>query len=957
MTYVPLTVRTEYSFFDSLCRVHDLVERARALGFDALGVADLHETLALPRFALAAREAGLRPLLGARLRLLEELPRRGDRNEPPPELVLFAADTGGYRNLLHLVSLAHLERGHDEPGVTLADLENAGNGLVALDGGREGPVYRAYGEELPAQAERLAAQLREVFGMENFFLQLQRHGESAETLYEPFVLHLARRLGLRVVAANDTRYLDAEEARQYEVLHCFAAGRTVADPARRPPRPRQHLRSPVEMQHLFRDLPEVLEQTRRVAERCQLELQPEPRGTAVLPTTSGRDPGLELRLQCERAACDRYGTVRYQDVPVEARDRIAHELENIEEKKLASCFLLVQDVARHAKEEGISCGPGRGSLAGSLVAHLLGITPLDPLAHGLLFERFLSRSRRGLPEFELEVEHHRREELLDWVRRRLGGQRVAALGVVERLSTRGAVRLAATALGSDAETRTALARVLRLPEDGAWSEPAKERAQAWNDPRLKVLLEISTRLEGLAQRLVASPSGLLLAPAGLHGLVALERQTNARIVAQATSEDADLLGCWRLHVHGSRHASLQAEAVQHRQRRTGASLDLQGLSLDDESTYRLLARGATLGIPQLESPRMQGLLRQAQPARFSALVALLAGERGGVQERASAGALPAATLAPAQDILQRTRGELLYEEQWMQLAAAFGHYDLEEADSLRVALVQRQWGNLAAQRARFLCGAVEGGITLPVAEELFTRLVAAAGSLACEAHVASQALLAYRSAYLAAHHPLEFFTALLNHEVGQPERHEAILREAVERQVRLLDVDIQRSASQCRIEDEGIRLGLTLVRHIGAGLAERIIEEREQHGPFRSLQEFRRRLHELPQRALESLIGAGAFASLGTPRTPVERGAAASPRPGPAAAQMELPFGEVETPGGRGTEQSTTPGGARGRGGASRRAASRTSHPGGRGVGGSPRLWIVGRIRSRHGGEGETLRP
>ncbi len=958
MSYVPLGIRTEYSFFDGLCRVPSLVERARAMRFGAIGVADLHSTLALPRLQLAAREAGLRAILGARVRLLPELPVQLSRGHVQPEIQLLATDARGLRNLFRLVSLAHLERGDDESGLTLADLENSETGLLAIDGGGDGPVCRAFLQENPAAAIRIAGRLRAIFGAENFFMQVQRHGETDELGLEPFILHLARKLNVAVVAVNDTRYLDAEEARQYEVVRCHAAGRTLADPARPGLRPRQHLRSQVEMQHLFRDLPEALANTCVIAERCQATLELGLTRPPQVPIGSGRHPDLELRLRSERGACRSFGTERYQDLPVIVRDRIAHELAILEEKKLASCFLLVQDVTRHAREEGIPAGPGRGSLTGSLVAHVLGITALDPLAHGLIFERFISPAQHGLPGFDLEFAHVQRETVLQTLRQRVGRECVAQLGVVERLTARAAANLAATVLGVSGETKEALAQEIHAA--GEKSAVRRRTSTLWDNPRLRAVLEIASRLEGMPQRLVGSPSGLLIGSSPLTDEVALERGPAGILIAQATQEDAELLGFMRLHLQGSRHTSVQALAIRLVGDRSGRKVELETGHLDDESTYRGITSGRTQGVPYLEGARCQAALRQVQPARFTDLVAFIAATRpwtwaeGGAERLAQFDKVGGGTPAHLEiaRILAPTQGQWLFEEQLLQTVSALAGYDLAHAEQLRLAIVSRRWGEVAKHRQRFLSDCVERGTALAAAEGFFARLLALAGILTCQADATARAQVAYRSAYLAVHHPLEFFAALLHYSVGQGERNDALLREAVERQVRLLDVDINCSDCSSVIEGDAIRLGFTLVRHVGEGLAERIMRVRHHSGPYRSLTDFRTRLHDLPRRALAALIEAGAFASLG-----IERGHARSMqdesrqsrRLAADATQLVFPFqvrgGSVSRGGGSGGDRAAVGSPST----AERREAGRAAGKRRAGVQGtaSPRLWVVGRIRSR----------
>ncbi|UCE02773.1 MAG: DNA polymerase III subunit alpha [Candidatus Latescibacterota bacterium] len=1004
MSYVPLGVRSEYSFLDGLCRVEGLVERARALHLDAIGIADLHSTYGLVKFYVAARAAGIRPILGVRVRLLPRTSIDPAWGPFRPELVLLATDAVGYHNLLQVVSQAHLESGSDGAGVTLEDLARLHTGLLALDGGINGPLSRTLLQSGPAEAEQLAGKLREIFGSESFFLQLQRHGTPEESVAEPFMLRLGRALNIPMLAANETRFLDADDAPVYEVLRRIARGRTPSDSEDQPVRTHQHLRSDVEMQHLFRDLPEALANTRLVAERCELELALGVHRVPRFPSDSGRDAMEELRLLSERGACRRYSTTRYQDVPATARARIAHELDVIEEKGLASCFLIVQDVVRYAKEEGsIPVGPGRGNVAGSLVAYVTGVTEIDPLEHGLLFERFLSRTRAALPELDLDVGHRVRDQLMEYVRARLGRVRVAQLSTITRFAGRSAVRAVGRALGIEDATIDSITTWIRSntaePIRDALDRSPKLRAAYQSNPQVRTLLEVSSRLEGLPQHPTPWAGGLLLAPDSLHAHVALERGSNGEVVAQATHADAEVLGLMQIHLSGLRYLSVQAETLELVRRHHGKALEPHALALDDEQTFRMLAHGNTNCVFQLEGPGMQALLRELQPSRFDDLVAALSLNRpaprgSGIVERYVARRRGSETVTwlheALRPVLEETYGVLLHQEQLMEIAADVAGYDLNEAESLRDVILRQSWTELTPHRSRFLSQALERGLELDAAERIFDLLVAVGGRGASKAHDTAYALLTYVSAFLATHHPLEYIVALLNNSIGQSERTAAILEEAIERQLSILDVDINRSDWRYGIEPRGIRIGLAHIRGLGEAHAESIVEERKRNAEFVSLEEFCSRLPGLPKRVIAGLQRAGAFETLGVDRgdPAVSRKLDRRAQPGPASresVQLELGFCETGMePGRAGKARARRRTGARHRaapsgeptdaasaspklfedggleplaasgevlgkpGRTSRRAVRRVNRK--RRVADTPqqsRLWVVGQIRSR----------
>jgi DNA polymerase-3 subunit alpha len=878
MTYVPLRIRTEYSFLDSLCRVEALVERARSLRLPALGIADVHSSFGFVPFDRAARRAGVQPILGVTVRLQPEASGRGAWGEERAQIVLLARDRGGYGNLLRLLSRTQLEAGDAEVAVAFEDLTRFAAGLVALDGGPAGPVAAALARGRTQAAERIAAHLRELFGADGFYMEVQRHGAPEEARIEPSIVRLARTLNVPVVATHDVRYLDDSDAEAYDVLCCMRSGRTLAEmQLQRHSGARHALKSDPEMRQLYRDLPEALANTCVVAEQCRVDLD---LGTLRAPEfvpASGRSAGLELRYRCERGARARFGAAQYQALPVVVRDRLAHELAVIEARELASCFLIVQDVVRHAKEEGIPVGPGRGSAAGSLVCFVLGITDLDPLAHGLLFERFLSSRGGPPPDFDLDIGHGRRDELVAACERRFGSDRVVRLASLTTLTARAAVHEVGRVLGLDSKA---------LDEAGWGSEPApgappatdgwpRLRQATRDDARIHDVLDVARRLEGLPRNPTLHAGGLLFAPGSVSDHVALWRTAAGEIVAQATHADAESLGLLRLDLGSLRALTVLHDVVARLASQPGGGVDLDHLALDDAATFRALAQGDTATVFQLEGAGLQALLQQLEPACFTDVVMAMSLCRPGplasgltqrcVDRRAGREATTYAH-PDLEPVLRETHGLLLYPEQVLQVAAAVADYDLEQADALREVLQRRQIGELARERARFLRGAVEHGLDLEVAESIFDGLLRFSNFGFNKAHATAYAFLAYASAYLRAHHPVEYAVAQLEHSGGQPQRLRRILADALAHGVAILDVDVNRSAAASTAEQGAVRLGLGHVERLAHRDLEHLVAVRLAGGPFRSLPDFCRRLPGLPRRSVEGLIKAGAFGGLGLSR-------------------------------------------------------------------------------------------
>jgi DNA polymerase-3 subunit alpha len=862
-----------------MCRIEPLVERVRALRLGAIGIADLHSAYGFVPFYVTARAAGLRPLLGVTVRLQADVEAQASWGDTPAFLQLLARDAQGLRNLLRLLSQAEFERAGGPAAVGFQDLERFATGLMALDGGRRGPIAQSLVRGASAGADAVAGRLREIFGADGFAIELQRLGAAEDAVVEPFIVHLARRINAPLVATTDVRYLDASDADAYAVLRCIRSGEPCLPSGELGFAPEAHvLRSDPEMRQLYRDLPEALENTHWVAERCQVELDLENAASFEFGTASGRNPAEELHRDSERGACQRYGARSLSDLPVAVRTRLAHELAVIGEMELASCFLIARDVVRHAKEEGISVGPGHGTAAGSLVCFALGITSIDPLRHGLLFERFLSRGTGRWPHFEFDVAHRRRDDLVQYVLRRLGPERVAQAASWTTLSTRSVVREVAHALGFESSRIESLARSLHA--DGAmdlWQaldrSPELKRAYQ-EDASVRRLLDVARRLEGLPRNPTLHAGGLLVAPGRITDCVALQRTRSGDVVAQVTPEGAQALGLLRLDLVASRAMTVIRDGMQLVAQRKGIALALETLPLEDEPTFRLLGQGETHGVAYLDGPSVQGLLRAVQPENFDEIVAVLCLCRPGTRATALfdrkpemppdvAGVLMDARLRP---ILAATHGLLLYQEQLMEIAVALAGFDLEDAENLRQALQRRRIGDLARDRARFVRGAVENGMVVDDAEALFGSLLRFANFDFDKVHGTGSAYLAYACAYLRANHPEEFAVALLRDAAAQPLRLREALADTIGRGIPIVPVDVNRSARDFSATADGVRIGLAQVRRLGDVGAERVVDERRRHGVFASFADFCRRLPEISRPAIEGLVKAGGFESLGLSR-------------------------------------------------------------------------------------------
>ena len=768
MTYVPLGIRTEYSFGDGACRVEALVEQARAWGLEAAGIADLNGTFGWVPFFVAARAAGIHPILGVTLHLETE----DEGGYGPAEIQLLARNCDGVRNILQLVSRAHLENPTGEPRVHEQDLEEFAAGVLALDGGRRGPVVQALRAGRTNTAERITMRLRTWFGVDGFYAQLDRRRAGTQDVLDEAHLHLARRLNISLVAAPIVRGSDAAEAEAALFLRRTHGDATAAIHEAEP------LLHERDLRRLYRDVPEAVANTCVVAALCRGDLALENRRPPLVATSSGNPPQVELREACERGARERYGVGSILDLPAAVRDRLAHELTVIEARELASCFLIVRDVVRHAKEEGIFVGPGRGSAAGSLVCYLIGITSVDPLQHGLSFQRFIGRSP-AVPEFVLEVEREGAANLGTWLEQRVGAASIAGVASIPVLGHPAAMR--------------GLAQLEGLPVEAIEGGPERALRAGIRPPQFLELHEKARRLEALALAPHIQPGSYFITPEPVTSCLAVAR-VGEGIVAQITLDAARALGLMHVAILPSRDLS-----VVHACCRALAIDDGPAMSDGDSNVAALqaLSRGDAVTVPGFESGAMLHLLEQLEPQDFEDLVAVCALELAGRRNpalvsqytAAVAGYVPMDADADVATILVETRGVLLYPEQVLAIAMAVAGMSPAEAESLRHALHHRNIGDLARGRAQFIRGGVEHGRSVAEAERLFAPLLRFDLHEFDKADACARVQFGLEAAALRAQHPKQYAKALLSQNVERTRRMREIILDAVCHGVLLVEVD------------------------------------------------------------------------------------------------------------------------------------------------------------------------
>ncbi|MGE5554265.1 MAG: DNA polymerase III subunit alpha [Betaproteobacteria bacterium] len=878
--FVHLHTHTQYSLLDGCCRIPELAERAAMVGCPALAMTDHGVLYGLVEFVEACRKAGIKPIIGCEVYVAPR--RRTDRtprvDENPYHLVLLAESETGYRNLLRLVSLASLEGFYYKPRVDKELLRLHHEGLIALSACLAGEIPRFLAAGEIEAAETAAREYADIFGPDRFYLELQENGLPAQAAVNAALIDLGRRLGLPLVATNDVHYLHRQDAELQDVVLCIQTGKQLADVDRlRFATDQLYFRTPEEMDRLFAHVPEALDNAVAIAERIQFDLALGRTYLPAFPVPGGARPEDYLAELCQRGLAERYGPTPAPQV----EERLRTELETIIRMGYAGYFLIVWDFIRFARERGIPVGPGRGSAAGSLVAYLLGITAIDPLEHGLLFERFLNPERVTLPDIDVDFCFERRGEVIDYVVRTYGEDRVAQIVTFGTLAAKAAIRDVGRVLGWPLAEVDRLAKL--VPNELGMTlakalEQVPELRQAYErDERTRRLLELARQAEGLPRHASTHAAGIVISDVPLLERVPVQRLGEGIVTTQVDMESLAALGLLKMDFLGLRTLTVLDQAVKFIAQRRGERIDLEALPLDDPETYQMIQEGETEGVFQLESRLFKGLLREIRPSSFADLVAILAiGRPGPINLRSEfarrkhgevAVTYPDPRLEP---ILRETYGIMIYQEQVMRIAAELAGFSLGEADLLRRAMAKKKASELEKLKERFASGAVARGAQPAVAEEIYALMEYFANYGFNKSHAAAYALVSYRTAYLKRHYPAEYMAALLTSVYGDTDKVAEYIAESRRLGLAVLPPDVNGSQTTFTVTPNGqIRFGLAAVKNVGPGVTEAIIAERERKGPYKSPVDLFERVtaRDLTRKVVESLIKAGAFDSFGWSRS------------------------------------------------------------------------------------------
>ncbi|HUT74108.1 MAG TPA: DNA polymerase III subunit alpha [Armatimonadota bacterium] len=871
-SFVHLHVHSEYSLLDGACRIDQLAGRAAQLGMEAVALTDHGVMYGAIQFYRACQRHRVRPILGCEVYVAprSRRDREGKADSNLAHLVLLARDDVGYRNLIRLVSASHLEGFYYKPRVDHELLAAHSEGLIALSACLVGEVAALSLERRGAQARRVAARYRELFGADNFYLELMDHGIPEQARVNPELTRLGRELGIPLVATNDVHYLRREDAAAHDVLLCIQTATTVDDPNRlRFHGDQFYLKSGAEMAALFPDYPEALENTRAIAERCDVKLS---LGEVRLPhfeVPPGHDHDSYLRALC----LERLGA-RYPDADTRVMTRLEEELDVIRQRQLAPLILISWDAIHFARSNGILVGPGRGSAVGSLVLYVLGVTNIDPLEHGLPFERWMNLERLSMPDIDSDFEDARRDEVIRHIIERYGAERVAQIITFGTMGARLAIRDAGRAM------KTPLAEVDRLAK---LVDPTTSISQSLDtvlelsheyqgDDRVRKLLDTAMAIEGLARHASTHAGGLVISESPLTDLVPLQRSTEGEgVTTQFKMDDVVDVGLLKLDILGLRTLSVIKHALALIQAGRGVAVDLERIPFDDAATYELLARGDTAGVFQLESSGMRQVLMDLRPDRFSDLIAVVALYRPGPMAHIAdfiAGRHGRREITYAhpklKPILESTYGIIVYQEQVMQIARDLAGFSMGSADVLLKAMGKKKSEAMGKLREEFIEGAKANRVPRAVANDIFDRMAVFSGYGFNKAHSACYALNAYQTAYLKANYPAEFMAAQLTSVGDNKDKLAAYIEECRRMGIRVLAPDINDSGENFTVSEGAIRFGLAAIKHVGRGAVESIIGAREQGGPFAGLHDLCARLDPaaVNRTALESLIKAGALDGL-----------------------------------------------------------------------------------------------
>ena len=889
MSFVHLHVHTEYSLLDGFCRIDGLAKRVRELGQTAVAITDHGVMYGAVDFYRACKKEGVKPIIGCEVYVAPAGRTRFQKvhefDAESRHLVLLCRDEEGYRNLSYMVSKAFVEGFYIKPRVDMDLLRSHSRGLIALSACLAGEIPKRLVNGSYDAARDYALEMRDIFGEDGFYLELQDHGIRDQAVVNAGLLRIHEETGIPLVCTNDCHYLAPEDAESHDVLLCIQTGKLLEDENRMRYEPRRfYLRSTEEMERLFAQYPGALENTEKIAAACNLEFTFGKYHLPEFAVPEGETAQTYIRRLCEAGFRE-----RYKGEKPEYRRQLDYELDMIEKMGFTDYFLIVSDFVRFAREQGIPVGPGRGSAAGSMVSYCLHITDIDPMKYSLYFERFLNPERVSMPDIDMDFGDTRRDEVVDYVRRKYGDDRVAQIVTFGTMAARGAIRDVGRVMNMPYAEVDAVAKQvpsgpqnlhITLDEALRLSKPLKELYDG--DPQVKKLIDTAKSLEGVPRHASTHAAGVVITKNPVVDYVPLATNDDT-VVCQYTMTTLEELGLLKMDFLGLRNLTVLADAVE-MVKRQEPDFSLEDIPDDDQGVFEMLTQGKTSGVFQMESAGMTGVCVGLKPQSIEDLTAIVALYRPGPME--SIPRFIACKHDPSlisykhpalEPILSITYGCIVYQEQVIEIFRRLAGYSLGQADMVRRAMskkkvkdIQREWGAfLHGDRSRNIAGCAANGIPADVAESIYDEIYDFANYAFNKAHAVCYAVVAYQTAWFKLHHPREYMAALLTSVLDSAEKVSEYINECRDMGIALLPPDVNRSRDSFTVEPEGIRFGLVAIKNIGRGFIQAVVRERERGGDFTGFQDFCERMYDsdINKRAVENLIRAGAFDGFGARRS------------------------------------------------------------------------------------------
>lgn len=877
--FVHLHLHTQYSLLDGACRIPEILAIAKSFKMDSLAITDHGSMFGAIEFYLEAQKAGIKPIIGCEVYVAPQsrLEKSGGIEDAANHLILLARNEEGYHNLMKLVSISFLEGFYYRPRIDKEVLTQYASGLIGSSACLKGEIACLILQKRFNDALKAADTYQNILGKGNFYLEIQGNSIPEQKIANAGLIRISRELGIPLVATNDVHYPTRDRAAAHEALLCIQTQSTLDDP--------KHMRfqteefyftSPAEMKELFSEYPEALKNSLEIAARCNLELDFSQMHLPKYLPPEGKDKEGFLLELCEKGLVEK----NLKD-DAEVQQRLLHELKIIKHMGFISYFLIVWDFIAYAKSQSIPVGPGRGSAAGSLVSYLLGITDLNPLKYGLLFERFLNPERMGLPDIDIDFCYERRQEVIDYVTKKYGQENVAQIITFGTMQARAVIRDVGRVMAIPYADVDRIAKMIPAELDmtlkkALESEPELNNLYK-NDPQITKLINIAQSLEGLNRHASVHAAGVIISDKPLSNYMPVFKTGDDQITTGYSMVTLEKIGLLKVDFLGLRTLTVIDETLKLIKNIRDIQIDIQKIPLDDQNTYRLLASSHTIGIFQVESTGMRDLLKKLIPERFEDLIALLALYRPGPIGsgmlddfmKRKHGVIPIRYEHPKlEPILKETYGIMVYQEQIMQIASVLAGFSLAQADILRKAMGKKIPEVMEKERKNFLNGCIKNGIKESTASKIFDLIEYFSGYGFNKSHSTAYALISYRTAYLKANYPVEFMTALLTSERDNTDKIVEYVNESLRMGLKVQPPDINESQALFKVEDAStIRFGLLGIKNVGAGAAESIVAQRGK-GKFKSLEDLCQRidLRLANRKVLESLIKCGALDYFGLGR-------------------------------------------------------------------------------------------